>query len=94
MRPSATTEGVWQISGNCMAGARVSVFNQRTQRGVIEDDVDGNGRYHVEIEAEPCDTLFVWQELIDDGDGQEQSESQAFLVEERTPLGVVNDVCP
>ncbi|AUX43836.1 hypothetical protein SOCE26_052920 [Sorangium cellulosum] len=94
MRPSATAEGVWQISGNCMAGARVSVFNQRTQRGVIEDDVDGNGRYHVEIEAEPCDTLFVWQELIDDGDGQEQSESQAFLVEERTPLGVVNDICP
>ncbi|WP_437683715.1 hypothetical protein [Sorangium sp. So ce131] len=94
MRPSAEAEGVWQISGNCMPGARVSVFNQRTQRGVIEDDTDGNGRYHVEIEADLCDVLVVWQELVNEGNGEEQSEPQAFVVEERTPLGVVNDACP
>ena len=44
MRPS-DAEGKWLISGNCTPGARVSVFNERTQRGVIEDDVDGNGRF-------------------------------------------------
>ncbi|WP_437283638.1 hypothetical protein WME90_21925 [Sorangium sp. So ce375] len=92
MRPSADREGVWQISGNCSPGARVSLFNERTQRGVIEDDTDGNGRYHLEIEAQVCDTLLVWQEL--EGNGGEQSEAQSFVVEERTPLGVVNDACP
>ncbi|WP_437787118.1 hypothetical protein [Sorangium sp. So ce1097] len=92
MRPS-DAEGKWLISGNCTPGARVSVFNERTQRGVIEDDVDGNGRYHVEIEAELCDTLLVWQELQEGSDAQD-SEAQRFVVEERTPLGVVNDACP
>lgn len=92
MRPSGA-EGMWLISGNCTPGARVSVFNERTQRGVIEDDVDGNGRYHVEIEAELCDTLLVWQELHEGSDDQD-SEAQRFVVEERTPLGVVNDACP
>ncbi|MGK3993391.1 hypothetical protein [Sorangium sp. So ce1024] len=92
MRPS-DTEGMWLISGNCTPGARVSVFNERTQRGVIEDDVDRNGRYHVEIEAKLCDTLLVWQEL-QEGSGAQESEAQRFVVEERTPLGVVNDACP
>ncbi|WP_437494898.1 hypothetical protein WME75_22585 [Sorangium sp. So ce1014] len=92
MRPSADREGVWQISGNCSPGARVSVFNERTQRGVIEDDTDRNGRYHLEIEAELCDVLRVWQEL--EGSGDEESAWQSFVVEERTPLGVVNDACP
>ncbi|WP_437594548.1 hypothetical protein [Sorangium sp. So ce1000] len=92
IRPSADREGVWQISGNCSPGARVSLFNERTQRGVIEDDTDGNGRYHIEIEAQLCDTLLVWQKL--EGTGGEESEAQSFLVEERTPLGVVNDACP
>ncbi|MGK4004322.1 hypothetical protein WMF31_16930 [Sorangium sp. So ce1036] len=94
IRPSAATEGVWQISGSCTPGARVSLFNQRTQRGVIEDDADGNGRYHLEIEAEVCDTLLVWQELIVEGSGTEVSEAASFVVEERTPLGVVSDACP
>lgn len=92
MRPSAGQEGVWQISGNCTPGARVSVFNERTQRGVIEDDTDRNGRYHLEIEAELCDVLLVWQEL--EGNGDEESAAQSFVVEERTPVGVVNDTCP
>ncbi|KYG03599.1 hypothetical protein BE21_50920 [Sorangium cellulosum] len=92
MRPSADREGVWQISGNCAPGARVSVFNERTQRGVIEDDTDRNGRYNLEIEAELCDLLLVWQEL--EGNGGEESAAQSFVVEERTPLGVVNDACP
>ncbi|XXY23538.1 hypothetical protein WME88_28395 [Sorangium sp. So ce216] len=93
IRPSSV-EGMWQISGNCTPGARVSVFNERTQRGVIEDDTDNNGRYHIEIEAELCDTLLVWQELQGEGSGEESSDAQRFLVEERTPLGVVNDTCP
>ncbi|KYF47794.1 hypothetical protein BE04_41620 [Sorangium cellulosum] len=92
MRPSADGEGVWQISGNCAPGARVSVFNERTQRGVIEDDTDRNGRYNLEIEAKLCDLLLVWQEL--EGNGGEESAAQSFVVEERTPLGVVNDACP
>lgn len=93
MRPLADREGMWQISGNCIPGARVSLFNQRTRRGVIADDADGNGRYHLVIEAELCDPLLVWQELIVEGRGTEVSEAQSFVVEERTPLGVVNDAC-
>src|SRR5687767_10771882 len=92
MRPSADQEGVWQISGNCTPGARVSVCNERTHRGVIEDDTDETGRYHLEIGAELCDVLLVWQEL--EGNGDEESAAQSFVVEERTPLGVVNDACP
>ncbi|XXX82758.1 hypothetical protein WMF30_28605 [Sorangium sp. So ce134] len=92
MRPSTSQEGVWEISGNCAPGARVSLFNERTQRGVIEEDTDENGRYHLEIEAELCDVLLVWQEL--EGNGGDESAAQTFVVEERTPLGVVDDACP
>ncbi len=45
MRPAADRErGVADLGQPAALAARVSLFNERTQRGVIEDDTDGNGR--------------------------------------------------
>lgn len=94
IRPSAEREGIWQIGGNCIPGARVNLYNERTRSGVFADDTDRNGRYLLEIEAEACDTVLVWQELASEGDGVDASAPRSFVVEERTPQGVVNDICP
>lgn len=93
IRPSAEREGMWQIGGHCIPGARVNLWNERTHRGVFADDTDRNGRYLLDIEAEPCDTLLVWQELASDGNGEEASAPRSFIVEERTPDGAPSGTC-
>jgi hypothetical protein len=94
MQPLMDHPGRWKVAGECATGALVTLFNQRTRSGVITEDVDRNGRYLVEIEAEVCDTILIWQEVVAEGDGADESASRSFVIEERTPAGVVDDTCP
>lgn len=93
IRPSADHAGMWTINGDCYPGALVTLFNDRTQRGVVIKDSDENGRYSVEIEAEPCDLVQMWQDVATD-EGTESSPTSSFVVEERDSTGVINDLCP
>jgi hypothetical protein len=94
MRPSAGGSGTWEIAGSCLQGAMVTLFNERTRRGAIVEDTDQNGRYLIEIEADACDTVRISQEVVSDDAGSEESASETFVIEERTPSGTVGDTCP
>ena len=93
IRPSTETPGVWVISGDCTTGALVTVFNDRTRKGVVVEDTDQNGRYTVEIEAELCDLMLVSQEVATD-EGFESSPTTSFVIEERDSTGVIDNACP
>src|SRR5262245_6254412 len=94
IRPSTAHPCTWEISGACYKGALVTVFNDRTRKGAVVEDTDQNGRYRVEIEAELCDLILISQEVVTEDDGEENSASNSFVIEERDPNGVINDACP
>ncbi|MDI1451214.1 hypothetical protein [Polyangium sp. 6x1] len=83
--PQAATPGMWTISGSCLQGAIVIVFNERTGAGSVVEDRDGDGRYEVTIEAEVCDLAWVAQDL-----GEDESARATFVVQERTPSGPID----
>jgi hypothetical protein len=85
IRPSVTTTGSWEISGTCLAGAIVTVFNEETGRGVVIEDRNNTGRYRVELAADFCDFAWVSQEL-----NQEDSARTTFVIQERTAAGLAD----
>lgn len=74
-----TTGELWQVSGTCLPGAEVTVFNTETERGVVVLDGDGDGRYSAILEATRCDLALVSQERDD-----EASADTGFVVQETT----------
>jgi hypothetical protein len=94
IRPSSDHDGFWVISGDCYAGALVTVFNDRTRKGAVVEDTDQDGRYSVEIEADLCDLILLSQEVVTEDNGLETSGQTGFVMEERESGTVVNDVCP
>jgi len=82
LAPEATSPGTWTISGPCLEGAIVVVFNERTGMGAVVEDRDRDGRYEVSIEAELCDLAWVSQAL-----GEDESARTTFVVQDRTPSG-------
>ncbi|MDC0747062.1 hypothetical protein [Polyangium mundeleinium] len=80
--PQAATPGLWTISGPCLEGAIVIVFNERTGMGAVVEDRDRDGRYEVAIEAELCDLAWVAQDL-----GEDESARTTFVIQDRTPSG-------
>ncbi len=66
--PSANA--LWQISGTCIPGAFVWVFNTNTASGVGVEDVAKTGSYHVAIGGTQCDTVWVQQQTVDDTSAQ------------------------
>lgn len=94
IRPSSDNPGLWEVSGDCYEGARVTVFNDRTRKGAVAEDTDLNGRYTVEIKAELCDLILISQEVVTEDSGLETSGTNDFVIEERSSGTVVNDVCP
>ncbi|EYF03693.1 Hypothetical protein CAP_5304 [Chondromyces apiculatus DSM 436] len=60
---------------------------------MVIEDTDQNGRFTVEIAAEPCDLVLISQEVITD-DGLETSPHNSFLIEERDSTGVIGEGCP
>jgi len=63
-------DGVWELRGDCLAGAEVIVVNERTGRGAVFVDLQQKGRYVVLIEGEPCDVAVISQSSGDEGSGE------------------------
>ncbi len=59
---SPNTQGLITVSGQVLPLAYVSVFNERTESGVIMR-ADRKGDFEVEIEAEVGDLISVWSEI-------------------------------
>jgi len=68
---------LWQVSGTCLPGAQVTIFNTVTERGVVVLDGDGDGRYTAILPATLCDLALVSQERDD-----EASADTGFVVQE------------
>jgi hypothetical protein len=81
--PVADATGVWTISGDCIAGALVTVFNERTGEGAVVEDRDHDGRYEAQITAELCDVAWVSQQIVE----EEESSRTTFVIQELTPSG-------
>lgn len=76
--------GTWTVAGDCVPGALVTVFVERTGIGTVVEDRDADGFYAAEVEGARCDVVRIWQD-----DGDESSASlQVVLqaVENGAPL--------
>jgi hypothetical protein len=72
------TNGMWQISGDCVAGAIVTVFDTNTGRGVLAEDLAKVGTYTVGLTGTACDSVWVEQQTAD---GASTSEPTFFVLE-------------
>ena len=61
----ASEAGQWEISGDCSAGAIVTVLDERTGIGQVFEDLHQTGSFTVTIEGAQCDTVQVWEEDAD-----------------------------
>ncbi|NUQ74490.1 MAG: hypothetical protein HUU21_13120 [Polyangiaceae bacterium] len=75
----AQASGTWTISGTCLTGAIVTVFNERTGRGAVVEDRDNTGFFSVTIEADPCDLAWAKQE-----EGQDTSSRNTFVIQKKS----------
>ena len=75
----ADTEGEWVVSGTCVPGALVTVFNQETGRGAVVEDIDNSGRYSLVIDGTRCDAAWIAQET-----GEDASPHTVFVLQETT----------
>lgn len=75
----AQTAGSWTISGTCLTGAIVTVFNERTGKGAVVEDRENTGFFSVTIQADPCDVAWAKQE-----EGQDTSARTTFTVQEKS----------
>ncbi len=66
----------WTISGSCIPGAIVSVFNQTQNQGVLIEDTTQLGKFVVTLKADECDVGWVSQVVATEASGQ-----TAFVVE-------------
>lgn len=72
-----TALGEWTVTGTCLHGALVTVFNEETGEGSVVEDRDQDGRYQVRIKAQRCDVGWVQQTL-----GQDASAPTTFVIME------------
>ena len=66
----------WTISGPCLPGAIVSVFNDTRNKGVLVEDTTRLGKFVVILDADECDVGWVSQVV-----GAETSAQAPFVVE-------------
>lgn len=69
-------DGRWEIRGAASPGSTVVAVVERTGRGAVVEDRDGDGRYVVVVDAELCDVVDVWQQ-----DGDETSASTRVVLQ-------------
>lgn len=82
-------EGQWELRGTVSPGATVVGIVERTGRGAVVEDRDGDGRYVLIVEAQLCDVVDVWQQ-----DGEETSASTRVVLQEIENGQVVDpDAC-
>lgn len=72
-----TATGEWTVTGTCLQGALVTVFNEETGEGAVVEDRDQDGFYQVRIKAQRCDAGWVQQVL-----GQDMSAPTTFVIME------------
>lgn len=82
MEPLLDAPETWVLSGPCLEGALVTIFNERTGEGAVVEDRDRDGRYELEIEAQRCDVAWIEQ-----SQGEEESGRTSFVIQEVTPSG-------
>ncbi len=87
----ADSNGLWQISGHCRAGATVIVVNSRTGRGVTMQDLTNQGTYHVALAGLPCDLALVEEQLAD---GEVTSSTDFVLQDYNNGAPVDPSSCP
>jgi len=80
MHLSAEGEGVWAISGECIAGALVTVFNETTGEGAVIEDRAMTGKFTVFIKASACDLAWAKQ----DQGSETSTHSTSFVVQDVT----------
>ncbi len=73
-----TATGEWTVTGSCLQGALVTVFNEETGQGSVVEDRDHDGLYEVKIKAQRCDAGWVQQAL-----GQDVSAPTTFVFMEK-----------
>lgn len=76
------TKASWSITGDCVPGAIVTVFNENTGEGAVIEDRDMTGRFTLPLDASLCDLGWVKQEL-----GSDLSAKTTFVVEELDESG-------
>lgn len=74
---NATLTDEWTVSGTCIKGALVTVFNEETGQGSVVEDRDLDGIYEVVIKGKRCDTGWVQQTQ-----GQDVSAATTFVLME------------
>lgn len=67
---TAGNDGVWELRGDCLAGAEVIAVNESTGRGAVFVDLESTGRYSLVIEGEACDVAIISQVLSDESSGE------------------------
>lgn len=72
-----TATGEWTVTGSCLKGALVTVFNEDTGEGAVIEDRDQDGQYEVRIQAQRCDSGWVQQTL-----GEDMSAPTPFVIQE------------
>jgi len=82
-------DGSWQVRGDCIPGATVTVFNQTLGLGAVYEDLKGTGHYAVVITANQCDTVTIQEEAAN-----EVSEVTYFQVETYAGGMPTSNVCP
>jgi hypothetical protein len=87
---SESSAGLWQISGTCIAGAVVTVFDSVTHRGIVVQDVAQVGSYHVALPGQACDYVWVMQET----DGDDVSSETGFVLQTTVNGEPVGTPCP
>lgn len=75
-----TTAGTWQVSGICHAGAIITVFNEKTGRGVVVEDRTQSGTYTVILGGAKCDAAWVRELFM-----QQDSAPAVFTLAARKP---------
>jgi len=75
-----TSNGLWQVVGNCIPGAFVTVFNPNTSppTGTVVEDVARAGTYNVAIAGTECQLVWVEQQTEDGTSAQTFFVLQAF----------------
>jgi hypothetical protein len=63
---AGTTPGTWDVFGQCTPGALVTVFNEKTGKGVVVEDRSATGHYVVTLEGTQCDVAYVKEEISGD----------------------------
>ena len=76
----AADRGRWTVSGSCIPGAVVSVFNDKQSQGVLVEDSARTGRFVVTLSGDLCDSAWVSQV-----NGAQASTELPFVLEPMSP---------